>query len=57
MIGQTSGETRRENASSCLNRHRPCAQLLMGQAIQYSRGVSDSTEKPQRTGYPAWRGV
>ena len=43
---QTSGASRRENADAYF---RPRLRL-----IQYSRDVNDRTEKPQRTGSPAF---
>jgi hypothetical protein len=39
------------NTLHTFNRHRP-----RRRAIQYSRGVSDKTERPRRTGYPACAG-
>jgi hypothetical protein len=52
---QTSGDQRRENASSysivIVRLVRNCA---LGRTIQYSRDCSDSTDKPQRTGSPAF---
>ena len=38
-------------ARQSLSRHRP-----RKRTIQYSRGISDRTERPQRTGYPACAG-
>ena len=54
---QTSGAMRRENAKSystvIVRLVRNCA---LGRTIQYSRDVSDSAEKPRRTGCPAFAG-
>ena len=58
------GASRRENAALFPNRHRPPPGLAFGEpddrlqrAIQYSRDADDGIERPQRTGYPAMRGV
>jgi hypothetical protein len=54
---QTSGDQRREIAKSysvvITRLVRNCA---LGRVIQYSRDSSDRTDRPQRTGYPAYAG-
>src|SRR5260370_31557913 len=57
---QTSGALRRENANCCQLDAKSCHTLARRRprrrAIQYSRDVNDKTERPRRTGCPAFAG-